>query len=385
MRIALASWETLHSIAVGGVAVHVSELACALERRGHEVHVFTRQPGDRPADECIDGVFYHHCEFELHPDFVTEINNMCESIAHRFGEVQDFSGPFDIFHAHDWLTARALMQVQGMTGSRTVFTMHSTEYGRSGNHFNGGSSERVMGEEREGVHCADQVIAVSHTLKDELCWMYEVPDWKVKVIYNGVNMEQYDGFIDQGEVKQRYGIGPLDPMILFVGRMTYQKGPDLLLESAPHILGHYPDATFVFAGDGDMKPGLEEEADAMGIGNSCRFLGHRNPDEIADLYRASNLVTVPSRNEPFGIVILEAWSAGKPVVSTENGGPSEFVWHEVTGLRTHATVDSVSWGVGELLKAPDRARWMGHNGRIAVETAFSWDAVAEHTEEVYTS
>ena len=101
--------------------------------------------------------------------------------------------------------------------------------------------------------------------------------------------------------------------------------------------------------------------------------------------RSADVVAVPSRNEPFGIVILEAWSAHKPVVSTKRGGPAEFVWHEVNGLQVDDTVESVAWGLGTLLADHNRCRWMGRNGRAAVDAAFSWDNIAEQTEEVYAS
>ena len=107
--------------------------------------------------------------------------------------------------------------------------------------------------------------------------------------------------------------------------------------------------------------------------------------ELADLFEACDIVAVPSRNEPFGIVILEGWSANKPVVSTKRGGPAEFVWHEVNGLQVDDTPDSVAWGLGTLLADHDRCRWMGRNGRAAVDAAFSWDNIAGQTEEVYAS
>ena len=132
-----------------------------------------------------------------------------------------------------------------------------------------------------------------------------------------------------------------------------------------------------------MRGEVEHRAHQLGVAHATRFLGARNGTALADLYRACDAVCVPSRNEPFGIVILEAWSAGKPVVASERGGPAEFVWHQVNGLRIHATVDSVAWGVGTMLKDREHAAWMGRNGRVAVETGFSWDAVGERTEQVY--
>jgi glycosyltransferase involved in cell wall biosynthesis len=105
--------------------------------------------------------------------------------------------------------------------------------------------------------------------------------------------------------------------------------------------------------------------------------------DLADLFKAADVVAVPSRNEPFGIVILEAWSAARPVVSTKRGGPAEFVWHGVNGLQVDDTPESVAWGLGTLLADYQRGCWMGRNGRAAVDAVFSWDCIAEQTEAVY--
>ena len=253
MRIALFSWETLHSIAVGGVGVHVSELAAALTRREHEVHVFTRQGNNQAHYDNIDGVHYHRCPFALHPSFVDEVNNMCHSFVHHFGGVEDHVGRFDVIHAHDWLASNAIVWIKERRGNKSVLTMHSTEYGRNGNRFHAGQAQRVQDHERHGTYCADRVIAVSNQLKEEIKWLYQVPDDKVKMVYNGVNAQAFDYPVDAGEVKRRYAINPLDPTVLFVGRMVVQKGPDILARTMPHVLRYYPHAKFVFVGDGHMK------------------------------------------------------------------------------------------------------------------------------------
>ncbi len=387
MRIALLGWESIHSICVGGVGVHITELACALERKGHEVHVFTRLGNHQQAwYERIHGVHYHRVPFTSHPDFVEEINNMCRAFVHTVFGVEDYMGAhFDVVHAHDWLTSNAMVWIKEGRGRRAVLTIHSTEYGRCGNHFFDGRSGRIRDHERHGTYCADRVITVSGALKNEIMWMYNVPDWKVRVIYNGVNPHNYDGWIDPASVKRQYGIGPVDPMVLFSGRMVYQKGPDLLLEAAPYILKYYPHAKFVFVGDGEMRWGVEERAHQIGVAGACRFLGYQNGWRLIDLYKACDCVCLPSRNEPFGIVILEAWSAGKPVIASSNGGPAELIWHEVTGYKVYPYPESIAWGLGTLFSDFEHARWMGRNGRVAVESAFSWDVVAEQTLEVYES
>jgi glycosyltransferase involved in cell wall biosynthesis len=383
MRIAILSWESLHSIPVGGVAAHVTELAAALERKGHEAHVFTRLGSGQPCYERIHGVHYHRCPFSLHPDFVEEINNMCRSFVHHFFRTEDFIGAFDVVNAHDWLTANAMIWIKQGRGRKAIFTIHSTEYGRCGNQFSGGGSVRIRYQERAAAHWADRVIAVSQSLKKETMWMYEVPEWKISAVYNGVNVHHYDGWLNPAAIKSRYGIGPVDPTVLFSGRLVFQKGPDLLVAAIPAILRYYPRAKFLFAGDGDMRPALERRVHELRVAHATRFLGYRNGTELIDLYKACDVVCVPSRNEPFGIVVLEAWSAGKPVIASKNGGPDEYVWHEVNGLKIYANPDSVAWGIGTLFTNFEWARWMGRNGRIAVESAFTWDAVADSVLAVY--
>ncbi len=385
MRIALFSWETLHSIPVGGVAVHVTELAAAMQRRDHEVHVFTRRGQGQPDYEEVHGVHYHRCGFDLHPDFVDEVNNMNRAFVHRFFAVEDHTGTFDIVHAHDWLASNAAAWIKEGRGRKAVLTMHSTEYGRNGNQFFKGQADRVHHQERHGTYLADQVITVSNLLKKEIQWLYELPDRKVNVVYNGVNSHQFDYDLDAGAVKARYAIGPLDPTILFVGRMVVQKGPDILVQAMPPVLQYYPNAKFVFAGDGHMRSEVCALAHRLGVAHALRVLGVVRGRELHDLFKACDVVAVPSRNEPFGIVILEGWSAHKPVVSTKRGGPSEFVWHEINGLQVDDVPDSVAWGLGTLLADHDRCRWMGRNGRAAVEAVFSWDCIAEQTENIYSS
>ena len=385
MRIALLSWETLYSIPVGGISAHVTELAAALERRGNEVHVFTRMGYGQSGYNRIDGVHYHRCPFDLHSDFAVEIENMCRSFVYHVFQTEDYIGPFDVIHAHDWLTAIAMIWIKLGRGRKTILTLHSTEYGRCGNLFFDGRSAVIRNHERAGSYWADHIITVSQSLKNEIKWMYEVPDWKTTVIYNGVNVHLWDGWIDPGTIRGAYGIGPMDPMVLFSGRMVYQKGPDLLVNAIPYLLKFYPNAKFVFAGDGEMRCSVEERARQLNVSHATRFVGFKSGWDLINLYKACDVVCIPSRNEPFGIVVLEAWSAGKPVIATVNGGPNEFLWHEVNGLKIYPIPDSVAWGLGTLFTDFERARWMGRNGRIAVEQAFNWDMIGDQVMSVLNS
>jgi hypothetical protein len=186
-------------------------------------------------------------------------------------------------------------------------------------------------------------------------------------------------------VRGLHDVGAEDPLVLFAGRLSWQKGPDLLVDALPGVLSRHPQAKFVFAGAGHMREQLEQRVGTIGVKPATRFLGHRNGDELVGLFKGADLVCVPSRNEPFGIVILEAWSAGRPVVATRLGGPAEFVRHEDTGLTVGDNVGSIGWGVSRLLANQAEGRRMGRNGRREAETHFSWDTVAAATEKVYRS
>ena len=116
-----------------------------------------------------------------------------------------------------------------------------------------------------------------------------------------------------------------------------------------------------------------------------RFLGFRTGTDLINIYKSCDMLCVPSRNEPFGIVVLEGWASGKPVIATNDGGPGELIWHGVTGLKTAKDPDSIAKSLSFALSDMDYAQWMGQNGRVAAETAFSWNQIARRTMQVYES
>ncbi len=383
MRIALLSAESLHSITSGGLGVHVTELAAGLHRRGHELHVITRRKEGQNDYDAIDGVYYHRIDHGLSENFVECMDNMGKAMVHRFHEVTSMIGPFDRIHAHDWHAANAMKYVMDAFGTPGVLTLHSTEYGRDGNAFFDGFARQVRDIEAAGCHNASIVIAVSHFLADELHRIYQVSQGKIHVVPNGVNYQAFNGFINPAEVKGRYGIAPMAPTIFASGRMTVQKGLDLLVEAVPMILAAYPDARFIICGEGPEKDAVVRRACEVGVADAVVFPGHVPRGPYVDLMRACDILAVPSRNEPFGIVVLEGWAAGKPVVATTAGGSREFVWHDVNGFLVDPHPGSIADGIGSLLADHDHCRALGANGRRTVEEKFNWDNVAAYTEGVY--
>jgi len=386
LRIAMLSWESLHSIPVGGLAVHVTELSRTLHHLGHDVHVFTRLGPGQLRYDCFDGVHYHRCPFDPHADFLSYVSRMCNAFVARLREAEDFyCRPFDIVHGHDWLASFAIERVKHELQRPVVLTIHSTEYGRCGNELRDGLSRQIRDIEFRGTELADRLICVSRALADEVQAVHNASPEKIAVLYNGIDVHRFDTEVDATSVRARIGIATDDPLVLYVGRLAWQKGPDLLLGAASSLLRHYPDAKILFAGDGDMRPALEARAMSRELFKAVRFLGHRGGTGLVDLFKSADIICVPSRNEPFGIVVLEAWGATKPVVVTSSGGPAEFVRDQETGLFVRSDQESIAWGLGTALADADNSTRIARNGRHEAETSFSWNVVAEGTLRLYES
>jgi glycosyltransferase involved in cell wall biosynthesis len=363
--------------------VHVSELSECLAADGDDVHVFTRAAEGHDPHETVGGVHYHRVAMPAGDDFGWQVAELNRRWVDELYATEDAGGPFDLVHAHDWLSVDAMRWVVAGRPRPTVFTIHSTEYGRCGNQFYEGESAYIRGLERAGLHAADRAIAVSAALKAEVVWMYEVPADKVAAIHNGVRASRFQGSVDVPAVRSTYRIG--DPMVLFMGRLVGQKGPDLLVEAIPEVMGHLPATTFVFTGDGYLRQGLEHRCLQLGVGGSARFVGYTDDGELERLVKACDVVCVPSRNEPFGIVVLEGWSAGKPVVASSAGGTDEFIDDGRNGIKVLPEPEAIAKGLLSVLLLDDRGAALGRQGQRDAVERFSWAAVARSTRDVYRS
>jgi glycogen(starch) synthase len=371
LKIAFFCWESLYMDRVGGLASAATHLAETLAR-DHEVHYFTRGK----EDQRIKGVSYHCCQ-PSGGNIVEYCRDMSRQLVDRFR--QEDRPPFDILHFHDWHAVEALHLLQDRPN---VLSFHSTEYGRNGSNFGDWwEFGEISGKEWYGGLIARRVITVSHTLKEEIGRLYQVPPDKVEVVPNGVVPEVFKAYVDPGEVKRRYGIHPLAPLILFIGRMVFQKGPDLLADAIPAITGRHWDARFIFAGEGHMRRWLTDRSAGLPV----QFLGWIPDSEYIRLLNACDLVVIPSRNEPFGLVLLEAWSAEKCAVASDVGGLGENIDNFRDGIKVFPTVESVSWGVNHVLDNRSCLVAYGKEGRKKVDRSFKWESVATKVLSVYES
>jgi glycosyltransferase involved in cell wall biosynthesis len=370
-KVAIFSWESLYTDRVGGLANATTYLAQELAKN-HEVHFFTR--GDK--DFTFLGVHYH----TVRPDggnIIEYCHNMSHDMVRRFKEF-DHPG-FDILHFNDWHVTEALHLLQERN---TIFTYHSTEFGRNGNeHGSWWEYQEISGKEWYAGLIAKQITAVSNVLQREVMDIYHVPDWKLRVFPNGVIPEQFDVSLDQGEVKKELGIHPLAPTIFYVGRMAYQKGPDLLIDALSKVKESYWGMQVIMAGDGEMRPWLEHTARSRDL--HVKFPGYISDAEYVRYLHAADLVVIPSRNEPFGIVLPEAWSAGKAVVACDVGGLSENIESYRDGIKVPVSSGDLWYGINEALTDPERLNRFGRMGRAKVYREFQWEGIARRIDEMY--
>ncbi|MFH1916417.1 MAG: glycosyltransferase family 4 protein, partial [Nanoarchaeota archaeon] len=237
---------------------------------------------------------------------------------YRFGELAALIAEleeFDVIHAHDWMTYPAGMKAKKATGKPLVIHVHATEFDRTG--FNG-VNQVVYDIEREGMHTADRIITVSKYTKDIVTRHYGVSPDKIDVVHNAVEFTSFPEMI-----KKEQGL----KTVLFLGRITLQKGPEYFIEAARKVIDKDPNVRFIIAGSGDMEHRMVELAAGLGIAKNVLFSGFLTGEDIDRAYRMADLYVLPSVSEPFGITPLEAMRNGTPVIISNTSGVSEVISH----------------------------------------------------------
>jgi len=376
------TWEFPPRV-VGGIARHCEGLAKALVQQNHEVHLFTLDFPGSPNYEEMDGVKVYRASTELgHPNFLTWVLLFNHFLTKRMADVTQ-SIDFDVMHVHDWLAAFSGISFKHYLKKPMVLTVHSTEIGRAQG-LHSPDSFSINGIEWWATYEADRVIVCSQSMKNEICGHFNLPLDKVDVIPNAIDTTKYQTSVDRGSVRQRYGVGYGEKLILCVGRLVPQKGIEYFIRAIPHIAKRYPEAKFIIVGEGWSRDILESEARASGHGGKIQFTGFASDQEVINLMTSADVLVVPSVYEPFGIVALEGMASGVPVLASKVGGLSEVIEHDRTGLFVYPkSPESIAWGIDRILSDPDHAKWLTENAKEKLQNAYSWEAVAMKTVEVY--
>ena len=382
MKVGKLSWEFPPRV-VGGIARHCEGLAKALVQQNHEVHLFTLDFPGSPNYEEMDGVKVYRASTELgHPNFLTWVLLFNHFLAKRMADVTQ-SIDFDVIHVHDWLAAFSGISFKHYLKKPMVLTVHSTEVGRAQG-LHSPDSFSINGIEWWATYEADRVIVCSQSMKNEICGHFNLPLDKVDVIPNAIDTTKYQTSVDRGSVRQRYGVGYGEKLILCVGRLVPQKGIEYFIRAIPIIAKRYPEAKFIIVGEGWSRDILEAEARSSGQGRKIQFTGFASDQEVINLMTSADALVVPSVYEPFGIVALEGMATGVPVVASKVDGLAEVIEHDRTGVFVYPrSPESIAWGVDQVLSDPGHAKWLTENAKEELRKAYSWEAVAMKTVEVY--
>ena len=383
MKILMLTWEYPPRI-VGGIARVVNDLSKRLIKDGHEVTVVTYREGNTPYYELDKGVKVYRVD-----NFMINANNFIDWIMQlnfnfiaKVGEIIAQEGKFDVIHAHDWLVAYAAKTLKQAYNMPIVSTIHATEAGRNSG-IREANQKYINDTEWMLTYESTEVIVNSNYMKNELQRLFGLPFEKINVVPNGVNITNYSGIERDYNFRRKYAMDN-EKIILFMGRLVYEKGVQYLIGAMPKILEHYHDAKLVIAGQGGMINELKQEVYNLGLGNKVCFAGYLNGKDVGKMYKAADISVFPSTYEPFGIVALEAMLAEVPVVVSDIGGLNEIVNHRETGMKTYCgNSNSIADSIIELLFDHQLASNMVKKAKIKVRNEYNWNKIAQDTHFIY--
>ncbi|MHC4694368.1 MAG: glycosyltransferase family 4 protein [Planctomycetota bacterium] len=303
---------------------------------------------------------------DYNSDMYTEVHRYAE-VAVELAEHEQY----DLVHAHDWMTYPAGIAVSAIKERPLIVHVHSTEFDRSGEHVN----QMIYDIEREGMERADKVIAVSHYTRNIIISRYGISGEKVEVVYNGVERNGNDNWI-----LAETGIEKDEKIVLFLGRITMQKGPEYFLHAAKKVLDVVDNVKFVMAGSGDLIHRAVEMAAELGIGQKVLFTGFLRGEEVRKIYKMADLYVMPSVSEPFGIAPLEALDNDVPVIISKQSGVSEVLVH---ALKVDFwDVNEIANKIVAVLKYPPLEMTLRNHGNFEVRK-LRWKDSAQRCAQIY--
>jgi glycogen synthase len=386
IKVVMLSWEYPPRV-IGGISPHVYFLSKSLVKEGVKVYVVTCDFPNAPVHEVVDGVEVYRIDSYSNPapDFPSWVYLMNMNMQKETARlIKELSLDVDIFHAHDWLVANAGIGLKHVYRKPLLATMHSTEMGRRESLHT--TTEKMIHETESWLdYEAWRVICCSYYMVSHVRWAYGLPSDKLVMIPNGISTNVYDDIKENlSDFRSRFAL-PYEKIVLFVGRLVYEKGIHVLINAMPKVLSRV-NAKFIIVGSGYMKDQLLSLVRSMGLEHKIFFQGFLDEPSLLRLQKIADVSVVPSLFEPFGIVALEAMAARSPVVVSDTGGMSEIVQHDVTGVKSYPNnPDSLAWAINRILLDDGYRDWIVDNAYRVVQEKYSWDRIAEQTKNTYAS
>ncbi len=370
MKVSVIGWELPPAFA-GGLGIHTINLYSILSRMiDIDLYVpYSEKLFDKyPFNVKKISVYKYRSNYE----FSSLKNTFMDEILYYNSRVIDEFDPknVDLIHAHDWITYPAGIHLREKYGIPLIVTVHSTEFDRSGNFF---PQKSIMNIESAGIKKADKVIAVSNLTKRTIIENYHADPGKINVIYNGIDSSFINNPSRSYEKTNK---------ILYFGRITTQKGPKFFLEAAYKSLKINKNIKFVMAGTGDQLNEIKILSKRYGIYKNFYFPGFV-PEELAMwYYRNADAFILPAVSEPFGMSVIEAMSAGTPVIISKTTGVGESLLNVLSA--DFWDTDLISNYILNLVEYKSLRSVLGSNGQMEAKL-FTWDKTAMKTLEVYRS
>jgi len=381
VKVALVSWESLAGPAWTETAEIVTGTARALAARGAEMHVFTALGPQQPSEAVLDGVSYHRCAHDEDADPQVELDSFGRAVAGRLAK-EERRAPFGVVHGFGWPASAVLSELRSESGRPLVWSLSTDANDWNKPAWLLDSPEAEPAHRYHPDEFADRILVPSDQAGDVFMarWAARCP---IEIAHPGVDPDPLKEVVDAARVKAPYGIGTFDPVVLYTGHFTPRGRPWLILDALFHLLGGQPNAKAIFVGSGELGEHVRERALVLGIDEAVRFAGELPAPDLARLFRACDVVCLPERSQRLVAPYLDGWAAAKPVVITRSHAASVFVWHEVTGYVAEDTADGIAEGLMWMFEDFDRCRWVGRNGRSAVEDAFGWPAISAKLLDCY--
>ncbi len=385
LSVMMLTWEFPPRI-IGGISPHVYHLSRSLARNGVKVYVVTCDFPGAPQHEVLDGVEVYRIDSYKNPspDFATWVYLMNVNMQKEAATIiRNLGGNVDVLHAHDWLVATAGIGLKHVFRKPLFATMHSTEIGRrNGIHFD---YERMIHETEAWLtYEAWKVICCSDYMVSHVRWAFGLPPDKQVMIPNGVDANIYAEIQkrDLTQFRSKFAL-PSERIVLFVGRLVYEKGIHVLVNAIPRVLEKVNVKTII-VGNGYMKEQISSLVKGLGIDRKVMFTGFVDDETLRRLQTCADVSVVPSLFEPFGIVALEAMAAKSPVVVSDTGGLGEIVDHDTDGIKVYTNnPDSLAWGITRILTDDKNANRLRNNAFKKIQEKYNWGRIAQQTEEIY--
>jgi len=387
MRVLMFGWE-FPPFNRGGLGVACHGLTKALTQQGVDITFVMPKAAEKAPqshvnlvmqDVRVENVDSPLCaymseeEYHAMPDTSKELygKTLFEEVqryAEKASEVVQ-KKTFDVIHAHDWMTFQAGLTARTLTGKPLILHVHATEFDRAGGKQ---GNQRVHQIEQEAMQQADKIIAVSHFTKEKIMKQYGIPGEKIEVVHNGIEFNKEEAYTSALQQHSQ--------IVLFLGRLTMQKGPEWFIEIARKVLQKKKNVRFIMAGSGEMGPQMINRVAELGLSTHILFAGYLRGQDIDRAYRMADLYVMPSVSEPFGLTPLEAMRNGTPVLISKQSGVSEVVKHCLKA--DFWDVEDMANKIIAALQYPSLQYELKHSGLREVHK-FGWNGPAAHVRQIY--